>query len=93
MQHLKDGPLKDVIISSISLCRVVSEIPGASINSGNVVLDLSKFGPSASVVLARVGTELASITQTDGVTATLDFSSAATAASILEVFVKIKLGE
>ena len=93
-KNVKDGQLGNVLLESFAMCRQVKDIPGASIDgSDNVVLDLSKWGPSAEVVLARVGAELATITQTAGDSAELDFASAATAASFLELFVKIPLGE
>lgn len=92
-KNVKDGQLGNLILESRFFVREVKDIPGASIVSDNVELDLSKWGPSAEVVFARVGSELASISQTAGDTATLDFASAATSASILELSVKVPLGE
>ena len=91
-KNLKDGLLADAFLASGFMVRKVKDIRGASIDSDNVVLDLSKFGPGAEVVFARIGTEIASLSQVDQ-DATLDFVSAATVESVLELSFKIKLGE
>ena len=87
---VKDSRLADLLLANTPLSAVVSEIPGASIVTGNVALDLSKFGPNASVVIARIGSEIASVSVLAEV-ATLDFTSVATSASILEVVIKLEL--
>jgi len=91
-KNVKDGQLSNVILESGFLVRKVKDIPGASIVSDNVELDLSKFGPNAEIIFARVGSEIASLSEVDDV-ATLDFASAATVESVLELSFKIKLGE
>jgi hypothetical protein len=88
---LKESRLADLSLRTELICAAVKDIKGASIDAGNVVLDLSLFGPLAVVVLARSGAEIATVTQTAGVTATLDFAAANTTASIIEVYVKLDL--
>lgn len=86
-KNIKDGRLADLALRTQLICAAVKDIPGASIDSANVVIDLSLFGDNASVVLARVGDEIASVS-VSGTDATLDFTTDATSASILELFVK-----
>lgn len=90
-KNLKDGRLADLALKSYFFAAQVKDIPGAAIDgSDNVTIDLSKFDEGASVVLARIGSELASISTVDE-TATLDFASAATETSVLELAVAIEL--
>jgi hypothetical protein len=95
---VSDSRLADLLLSQQHLVAQVKDIPGASISSDNVVLDLTKFGieeaqldeGTAKVLIARIGSELASVSYS-GTSATLDFTTAATTSSLLEVSVKIKL--
>lgn len=86
----KNAAASDLALKSPFLVAAVSDFPGASIDSGNVLLDLSQYGDNASVVLARIGDELASIS-VSGTVATLDFTSVATLASTLELALKLDL--
>ena len=87
---VKDSKLADLILSTEMVVAAVKDIPGASIDSGNVVLDLTKFGTDAVVVLAEAAGEIATIS-VSGTDATLDFTSAATTATIVKLFVKLPL--
>lgn len=87
---VKDARLADLILKTESVVAAVSNIPGATINSDNVELELSNFGDNASVVLAKFGSEVASITVA-GTVATLDFTSAVSASDVIEVHVALDL--
>lgn len=87
---LKDSKLADLSLSLFNITEQVQNIPGASLNSGNVELDLSNFADEAEVILAKFGAEVATVTVADQV-ATLDFTSAVTDSDIVEIVVRIKL--
>lgn len=86
-KNIKNPRLADLMMSSYHLVAKVEEIPGASIVSDNVELDLSEFGEDAEVKLARFGAEIASLSEAAGV-ATLDFASAVTASDLIEIHVR-----
>ena len=81
---ISDSRLADLVLSSFHLAAKVEEIPGASIDSGNVKLDLSKFGEGAEIKQARFGSEIATLSESSGI-ATLDFTSAATSSDLIEI--------
>lgn len=87
---MKDSQMADLVLASHRIVEVVSDIPGASIVSDNVELDMSKFGEGAVVKQARFGSEIATLSESSGVY-TLDFTSAVAATDLIEVDVKIKL--
>jgi hypothetical protein len=88
-KNIADPRLADLVLSTYLVCAAVQDIPGASIDSGNVELDLSKFDEEdeATVVLAEFGTEVASVSVASGV-ATLDFTSGVTASDVVKIYVK-----
>ena len=86
-KNIKNPRLADLLLQSHHLAATVDEIPGASINSGNVEITLAEFGDDAEVIQARFGSEIATITELSGV-ATLDFTSAVTASDLIEIDVK-----
>lgn len=86
-KNIKNPRLADLILSTFTFAAQVQDIPGASIDSGNVLITLAEFGPDAEVVEARLADESASLSVAAGV-ATLDFTSAATAASVILLTVK-----
>ena len=86
-KNLKNARLSDLVLSSFTFAAAVSDIPGASIVTGNVEIVLAEFGDSAEVIEARSGTEVASLSESAGV-ATLDFTSAVTASSVILISVK-----
>jgi len=86
-KNVKNARLADLLLSTQVVTAAVKDIPGASINAGNVELELAEFGEGASVVLAESAGEIASVS-VSGTVATLDFTSALTDASILRVAVK-----
>jgi hypothetical protein len=91
-KNVVDPRLADLLLGSYHLAAVVSDIPGASIVSDNVELDLSKFKSDTDeveVVQARFGSEIASISETSGV-ATLDFTSVVAATDLIEIDVRVK---
>ena len=88
-KNIKNPRLADLLLGSEHLVAKVSEIPGASIVSDNVEIILANFGEDAEVVLARFGTEIASLSEASGV-ATLDFTSAVTSSSVIEIDLKQK---
>jgi hypothetical protein len=85
-----DNRLADLILKTETVVSVIADIPGASIVSDNVELDLSKFGEGASVVIAKCNDETATVS-VSGTTATLDFTSAVAATDVLEVSVKLDI--
>lgn len=87
---VKDARLADLILRTESVVAAVSDVPGASIVSDNVELELANFGEDAEVVIAQVNGEVATVS-VSGTVATLDFTSAVTASDIMEVSVKLKL--
>ena len=87
---LSDSRLADLMMKRQFLCAKVSEIPGASIDSDNVKLDLSKFGSDAHVFRAEFGSEVASLSEASGF-ATLDFTSAVSASDEIKIFVDLDL--
>jgi len=87
---VKDARLADLILRTETVVAVVSDIPGASIVSDNVELELANFGEDAEVVVAKFGTEVATVSM-NGTVATLDFPSAVAATDLIEVSVKLKL--
>lgn len=89
---VKDSRLADLILKTEQVTAVVTDIPGAEINASNVDLDLSKFGPNASVVLAELPSagEVASVSVT-GEVATLDFATGVTATDVIRVTVALEL--
>ncbi len=86
-KNLKNPRLADLSLSTQVVTAAVQDIPGASINAGNVELELSNFGENAEVVLAESAGEIATVSVV-GTVATLDFASALTDASILRVTVR-----
>lgn len=89
-KNVKNPRLADLLLSTQVVTAAVKDIPGASINAGNVDLDLAEFGEGATVVLAEAAGEIASVS-VSGTVATLDFASAATDATIVRVAVKQEL--
>lgn len=89
---IKDSRLADLVLATDQVCAAVQDIPGASIVSDNVELELAKFGDSVSVVLAELPSagEVASVSVSSGV-ATLDFTTAVTASDVIKVYVKREL--
>jgi len=87
-KNIANSRMADLMQSSYHLAAAVSDIPGASIVSGNVELVLADFGDGAEIVAARSGSEEASLSEAVGV-ATLDFTSVQTAASVIEIDVKL----
>lgn len=87
---VKNSALANLILKTESVVAAVSDIPGASIVSDNVELELSNFGDDAAVVLAKFGSETATVS-VSGTVATLDFTSAVTAADVIEVHVALNL--
>lgn len=88
---VKDARLADLVLKTVGVCAKVSDIPGASIVSDNVELEMSKFGDDAEAVFAISDAgEIASISHASGV-ATIDFTTAVTASSVINVCVKLKL--
>jgi len=88
---VKDGRLADLILATETVVAAINDIPGASIDgSDNCVIDLTKFGEGASVVLAKAAGEIATVS-VSGTDATLDFTSAVSASSILELSVKLDI--
>lgn len=89
-----DSRMADLDLSTTVITAAVQDMPGASINAGDVELDMSKFAPSgeASVVLAEfpASSEVASVSVAADV-ATLDFTSAVTASDVIRVTVKRSL--
>lgn len=89
-----DSRMADLDLSTTVITAAVQDIPGASIDSGNVELDLTKFAASgeASVVLAEVPSagEVATVTVASDV-ATLDFTSAVSASDVVRVTIKRSL--
>lgn len=91
-KNVKNPRLADLLLGSYHLAAKVEEIPGASIVSDNVELDLSEFKSDADeveVMQARFGAEIASISVSSGV-ATLDFTSAVAATDLIEIDVRLK---
>jgi hypothetical protein len=86
-KNVKNSRLADLLLSSFTFAARVDEIPGASIDSGNVEITLAEFGDSAEVLEARFGAESASLSTAAGVT-TLDFTSAVTASDVIQLSVK-----
>lgn len=86
-KNLKNPRLADLILSTFTFAAQVQEIPGASINTGNVEITLAEFGDDAEVVEARFGTELAALSEAAGI-ATLDFTSAAAADDVILITVR-----
>ena len=86
-KNLKNPRLADLCLSTQVVTAAVQDIPVASINAGNVELELSNFGENAEVVLAESAGEIATVSVV-GTVATLDFASALTDASILRVTVR-----
>ena len=86
-KNLKNPRLADLSLSTQVVTAAVQDIPGASINAGNVELELSNFGENAEVALAESAGEIATVSVV-GTVATLDFASALTDASILRVTVR-----
>lgn len=87
---VKDARLADLILRTETVVAAVQDIPGADIDSANATIELSNFGEDAEVVIAKCAGEIATVT-VSGTVATLDFTSAVTAASIVEVTVKLKI--
>lgn len=89
-----DSRMADLDLSTTVITAAVKNIPGASINAGNVELDMTKFAASgeASVVLAELPSagEVASVSVASDV-ATLDFTTAADADSVVRVTIKRSL--
>ena len=86
-KNVQSSRLADLLLQTFTFAAKVSDIPGASIVSDNVELDLSVFGDEAQVVEARIEDESAALSEIDGV-ATLDFATAATASSVVLLTVK-----
>jgi len=94
---VKDARLADLVLKTVQVVAPVSDIPGAEISSGNVELELAKFGADAEVVLAEGFLaassdviEKASVS-VSGTVATLNFTSAAVATDVIRVVVKMKI--
>ena len=92
---VKDARLADLVLKTVEVCAKVSDIPGASIDTDNVVLDMSKFGEDA-VALFAIDDLGEVIVDADGITnsagsATLDFAQAQTVSKIIKVCVQLKL--
>lgn len=85
-----DPRLADLLLASDHLAAKVSDIPGASIVSDDVELDLSKYADEAEVVLAKFGSEVATVTVVGSI-ATLNFASAVTDSDVIELDLKRKL--
>lgn len=88
-KNLTNGRLADLALSSMVIAAKVEEIPGASINSGNVELTLAEFSEDAEVLRADFGSQIASLSEAAGV-ATLDFTSAVRASDLIVVYVRVK---
>ena len=86
-KNVKNPRLANLLLSSLTLAAAVQDIPGAVINSGNVEITLSEFGPNAQVIEARFEDEIASLSETAGV-ATLNFATGLTATSVILVSIK-----
>jgi hypothetical protein len=87
---VKDSRLADLLLSREHVVAEISEIPGASISGTDVLLDLSKFGDDADVLVARIGSEEASSIVVAAGVATIGFTAPASS-DILEVVVKLAL--
>ena len=89
---LKNSRLADLSLSTQEIVAAVQDIPGASIVSDNVELDLSEFADEAAVVLAELPSagEVAAVSVASGI-ATLDFTTAVSASDIIRVYVKLAL--
>jgi hypothetical protein len=86
-KNLSNPRLADLLLTSYTFAAAVQDIPGASINSGNVEITLAEFGDDAEVVEARFGTEVATLSESAGV-ATLDFTSVAAETDVIQLSVR-----
>lgn len=83
-KNLKNPRLADLALASYSITAVVSDIPGAAINAGNVEITLADFDEDAEIIDGRFGAEYDLASEAAGV-ATLDFTSAVTATDVITV--------
>ena len=95
-KNIKNSRLADLSVSTQIIVAAVSDIPGASIDTDNVVIDLLQFGEAGEsavvsgelILVAGNQTATLSLSVDD---ATLDFVAAATTASIIRVVIKQNL--
>lgn len=87
---VKDARLADLVLKTVDVCAKVSDIPGASISGTDVLLDMSKFGDDADVLVARIGSEEASSISVVAGVATIAFTAPALT-DVIEVSVHLKL--
>ena len=88
-----DSRLADLDLKTTVITAVVGDIPGATIDTANVVFDMTKFAPSGEGVVIACELILVAGNQTGTITNsgddyTADFTAAATAASLVRVTVK-----
>lgn len=90
-----DSRLADLDLKTTVITAVVGDIPGSSIVTDNVVLDMTKFAPtgeaeviSCELMLVGVGTNETGAITNAGDVYTANFTAAATVASIVRVTVK-----
>lgn len=86
-KNVKNPRLADLLQSSFTFAAKVEDIPGASIDTGDVKITLAEFAEGSEVIEARFGTEVATLSEAAGV-ATLDFTSAVTASDVIQLSVK-----
>lgn len=88
-----DSGMANLELSTSTITAAVADIPGASIVTDNVVIDMTKFAPTgeaeliAAELILVAGNQTATITSS-GDDFTADFTAAATTASIVRLTVK-----
>ena len=94
-KNLKNSRLADLVLKRYHVHAKVSEIPGASIVSDNVVIDLAEFGADAVVFDAYFRSaddaiEKATVTLS-GTEATLNFTSNVAASDTIDLYVDLDI--
>jgi hypothetical protein len=94
-KNLKNSRLADLVLKRYHVHAKVSEIPGASIVSDNVVIDLAEFGADAVVFdayfrSAADAIEKATVTLS-GTEATLNFTSNVAASDTIDLYVDLDI--
>ena len=89
-KNITNSRLADLVLKRTLVHAKGSEIPGASIVSDNLVIDMDEFGEGALVFDAYFGAEKASVSYSGSV-ATLDFTSAVALTDTFDIFVDTDL--
>ncbi len=94
-KNLKNSRLADLVLKRYHVHAKVSEIPGASIVSDNVVIDLAEFGADAVVFDAYFRSAVDAIEKAtvtlSGTEATLNFTSAVAASDTIDLYVDLDI--